>query len=185
MSLPPAPPSASVTRGTVFEALFVRALKPSGRFAEELRAAGYDPAVPPRAEYPTQVWRRCAEVARRHTFPQLPAAEGERRLGNLFIEGFLQTLAGKMLGATLPLLGPDTLLQKLPRAWVSSQPNLTVTTARVGERHWTVTLREEGILAEHCAGLLEGILRRARVTPELTVVERSGSHCVLAVRWLA
>jgi len=183
MSSPLANHSPSVTRGSVFEALFVRALQPGGRFAEELRAAGYDVGSPPRAEYPTQVWRACVEVARRHTFPRLPQAEGERRLGGLFLEGFLQTLAGKLLSATLPMLGTGMVLQKLQRAWSSSQPNLEVSTAQVAERHWRVTLREEGVLVEHCAGLLEGILRRTRVQPEVKVLERSATHCVLDVRW--
>ena len=183
MSLPPAPPSASVTRGTVFEALFVRALKPTGRFAEELRAAGYDCAAPPRPEYPTRVWRACVEVARRHTFPQLPPTEGKRRIGELFMEGFLQTLTGKLLGATLPMIGPDTVLRKLKQAWTSSQPSLEVSTREVGERQWEVTLREEGILAEHCAGLLEHALKRTRVKPQVAVREQSAAHCVLAVSW--
>ncbi|MBF5045450.1 DUF2378 family protein [Aggregicoccus sp. 17bor-14] len=178
-------PAESVTRGTAFEGMFVRALQPTGRFAEQLRAAGYDPAQPARADYPTRVWQACLDVARQHTFPQLSRAAGEHRLGQLFIEGFFQTLAGKMLGATLPMLGPDTVMQKLKRAWASSQPNVEVTPVQLGERHWSVTLRERGILADFCGGLIAGILLRTRVQPEVTVTERAETHCVLSVRWTA
>jgi uncharacterized protein (TIGR02265 family) len=177
------PPPESLTRGTAFEGLFVRALQPTGAFAEALRAAGYEVGSPPRAEYPTRVWQACVDLARRHTFPQLPRPEGERRLGERFMDGFFQTLSGKLLGATLPVLGPDTVMQRLPRLWASSQPNMGVATTRVAERHWTVTLRERGVMADFCVGVISAVLKRTRVEPELVVAEHDAEHCVLTVRW--
>lgn len=175
--------SESITRGVAFEGLFVRTLQPTGAFAEELRKAGYDPSAPPRPEYPTRVWQACIDVARQHTFPALPRAEGERQLGRRFIDGFFQTLTGKMLGATLPMLGPGMVLQKLKRAWSSSQPSLDCTSEELAPGSWRVTLRERGIMADFCAGLLEGLLKRTRVQAQVAVAERSPEHCALTVRW--
>jgi uncharacterized protein (TIGR02265 family) len=177
------PPTTSITRGVAFEGMFVRTLQPTGAFAEALRAAGYDVSAPPRAEYPTPVWQACLEVARQHTFPTLPRAEGERRLGRRFIDGFFETLTGKMLGATLPMLGPGMVLQKLKRAWGSSQPSLELLSEELAPGSWRVTLRERGIMADFCAGLLEGLLERTRVQAQVAVLERSPEHCVLTARW--
>jgi len=159
----------------------VRALQPTGAFAEELRTAGYD-VLHPRAEYPTRVWNACLEVARRHTFPTQPRAEGQRRLGHLFMEGYFRTLQGKLAGATLPMLGPASVVKKLRSAWSPSQPDIALESVELAPADWRVTLGQEGIVAEFCAGLIETILERTHVKPEAKVLESSATGCVIAVR---
>ena len=180
--LPLAPTKEPVTRSATFEGMFVRALQPTGAFAEELRAAGYD-VLNPRAEYPTRVWNACLEVARRHTFPALPRAEGQHRLGQLFMEGYFRTLQGKLAGATLPMLGPAMVVKKLRQAWSASQPDIQMESVELGPGEWRVTLGQEGIVAEFCAGFIESILQRTRVQPEAKVLEVSPTGCILSVRW--
>jgi uncharacterized protein (TIGR02265 family) len=180
---PPSPPE-SIVRGAAFEALLVRMLQPAGRFAEALRAAGYDPGAPPRAEYPRQVWIACVELARRHVFPNLPPADGMQQLGRRFIECFRQTLMGKMLAATLPILGPATAMQRLPRMWASSQPQLRIHVQELAPCDWAVTFEEPGLLGHFYVGQLEALLVLLRASrPEVTLGENTPQRCVLRVRW--
>ena len=187
MSRPPRPPEAlpdeaHTTHGSVFEGLFGRALRPAGAFADALREAGYDPARPLRA-YPTRVWQDCLAVARTHAFGALGPAEADRALGRAFIEGFLRTLMGRMLWVALPVLGPHSALAKLERGWSAAQPHTAVRVERLGEGHWRVTLRERGIMPDFCAGIVDGLLRRAGTEPRITVASHAADACELDVRW--
>lgn len=172
----------SVTQGSAVEGMFVRALQPTGAFAEELRALGVD-VKRLEATYPTQVWQASIGVARRHAAAHLPEAAGYQLLGEKFIGGFFDTLVGKMIAVGLPLLGPGKTLQRLARTWAAAQPNLKVETQQETEQSWRITLREQGILADFCAGIFVGGLTRTGVKPDVQVVERSEHHCVLQVRW--
>jgi uncharacterized protein (TIGR02265 family) len=170
------------TQGSAVEGMFVRALQPTGAFADELRKVGVDVT---RLEplYPTRVWQASLEVARRHTAARLPESEGYRQLGRKFIGGFFDTLVGKMIAIGLPILGPDKMLQRLARTWASAQPDLEVKTVQHAEHDWSITLGGPNISADFCAGILEGGLSRTSVKPEVVVLERSSRHCVLQVRW--
>lgn len=172
----------SFTEASAFEGLFVRALKPQGAFADELRAAGYDPANP-QLRYPSRVWSACLEIARRHTFPDLPQEEGLRRLGYVFMDGYFQTLLGRMAGVALPLIGPDVALQRAPRNWAMVNPQARLEVKKEGERHYTATLHERGALPDFCAGLLETSGRRTKADVTVRVVERHPDYCVFDLRW--
>lgn len=182
----PAPSSTeSTVGGAAFEGLFVRTLQPQGAFADQLRAAGYDVKAP-RDRYPRRVWQACVELARKHEYPTRPPEEGFRLLGQRFAEGFRQTLTGKLLGAALPMLGPEAVMQRLPKVWASSQPNLRVQPAQLGPGHWEVTFEDQGIMTDFCAGLLDGLLAVLRVPePRVQVRVKEPARCVLVVRWRA
>jgi uncharacterized protein (TIGR02265 family) len=172
----------SVTQGSVVEGMYVRALQPTGAFAEELRAVGVD-VRRLEATYPTEVWQASLAVARRHAAGHLSEEEGYRLLGTKFMAGFFDTLVGRMLAVGMPLLGPSKTLQRLTRTWAAGQPDLKVETVQETERSWRITLREKGILADFCAGMFLGGLTLTGVKPEVRVLERSPEHCVLQVRW--
>jgi uncharacterized protein (TIGR02265 family) len=181
--MPTAPADSSV-RGSAFEALLVRMLHPSGRFADELRAAGYDPSAPPRPEYPRAVWVACVQLASRHTFPSLSPEAAMRQLGQRFVESYRQTLTGKLVSATLPMMGPATVLLRMPRVWAGIQPGLRLQVTEVAPREWTFAFEERGLLTDFCTGILEGVLAMIRVrSPEVTQSERTPDRCVVRVRW--
>lgn len=178
-----APSSESVTEHSNFEAMFSRALQPDAAFKAELRAAGFDLDAP-KPRYPTPVWHACLEIARRRTFPDLPPEQGFHRLGLLYMQGLWQTILGKMFSAAMPLLGLDRSMARVPKMWKASQPNMDITTTKIADGDWRVTLREEGMLADFCAGLLEGGAAPVGVDVKATVLERSHNHCVIAIKGL-
>ncbi|MFZ5444367.1 MAG: DUF2378 family protein [Myxococcota bacterium] len=99
---------------SMFEGLFVRALKVDGPFKERLRAKGFD-LDRPQLRYPVTVWEDCIDVAVAELYPGVPRDEGWRRIGRRFIEGYFETLVGRMLSVTLPLLSSTAFLNRGPR----------------------------------------------------------------------
>lgn len=107
-------PKSSVALHSMFEGLFNRALHVEGALKEQLRAAGFD-LDRPEARYPVEVWERCVDLACAHRFPGVPRGEAWRRMGRIFIEGYFNTLVGKIIATALPFLGPKSFVDKSPR----------------------------------------------------------------------
>jgi uncharacterized protein (TIGR02265 family) len=103
---------ASITNQSMFEALFERRLKPTGAFREALVSAGYDGANA-KPKYPTEVWTRCLGVARAHRYAELSEQEAWRQIGREFTLGFLETLVGRLVAVAIPLMSPDSFLNRL------------------------------------------------------------------------
>lgn len=174
-------PSESTVDSTLFEAMFIRTLSPTGAFAEELREVGFDLARM-QPKYPTAVWRRCVDVARRHTYPELSREDGMRQLGRDFTKGYYGTLLGKVVSAAMPLIGLERTLNRLERMWKASQPHAELTLEKEQPGQWRLEVRESGILHDFSAGLLEGGAAPIGVPVSVEVVERSPEHCVFRLR---
>lgn len=179
-TVPSVSEASGTTEGSAFEALFVHVLQPTGAFALELAEAGFDPDWM-QARYPSAVWYRCLDIGRRHTFPGLPPAEGFRRLGQAFMEGYFRTLIGRVVSAALPLYGLQRTLDRLPRVWKGTQPTTEVTVVKDGEHAWHVTLNSPGVIPEFSAGVLEAAAAPVGAKITVEVVTRSPLHCVLRV----
>src|SRR4051812_21126358 len=87
----------------VFEALFGRAFRVSDAMAEQLRALGYD-IKKPQPRYPVRVMRAAIELLRKAEFPGLAPEQASRQMGRRFIQGYSQTILGKVAAAVLPFL---------------------------------------------------------------------------------
>lgn len=175
------PPVESTTDFANFEGLFTRALDPDPGFADELRSAGFDLSHP-EPRYPTRIWHACLEIARRRTFPALSRDEGFRRLGHLYIEGFFETILGKVIAVAMPILGVQRTIPRIPRMWKSAQPTMQIDLQKSGEKEWTLSLREPGMLPDFCAGLIEAAATPTREKVAVEVKERSDDHCILVIR---
>lgn len=108
-----ASPPGHATDLSMFEGLFDKMLKPQGAFAAALKTAGYD-AAHTKPSCPSQVFTDCMTVAARHAFPQLGVDQAYRCLGRIFTEGFLKTIPGKLVNATMPMIGPKRFVQRIP-----------------------------------------------------------------------
>ena len=173
----------STAQGSMFEALFTRALKPTGAFADELRVTGYDPQHP-QPQYPTQIWVACLAVARRHAFAQLDEAGAYRAMGKRFTESFLDTLAGKVVAVALPFLRPESFLKRLPRYLTMGRSDVT----------WEVRLEEKGHLVagmrdpfavppDFLGGIIETALALLRTKPTVQIAPRNAIESEFDVRW--
>ncbi len=105
--------SAGQAKASLFEGIFGE-LKPTGAFANELAAAGWDPGRP-QLSYPQSVFEACLHVAARHCYPLLPEKNAMFELGRVFTRGFGRTAVGKIALAVVPALSPGLLIDYLPK----------------------------------------------------------------------
>ena len=167
----------------MFEALFTRALEPTGAFADALRAVGYD-LEHTQPQYPTSVWVASLAVTRQHAFANLDDAAAYRAIGERFMGSFLDTLAGKVVAVALPFLGPQAFLKRIPRYLTMGRSDL----------RWEVQLEEPKRLVAHLhdpysvpahflAGIIDKAMKLIRAPAEIRVVPKSATASELDIRW--
>lgn len=173
----------SPIEASTFEAMFTQVLHPTGAFADALREIGFDvDRIEPRYTSPT--WYAALKVARSHVHPDLPPDEGFRALGRAFIEGYYETLLGKVITAAMPLVGLARTIERLPRIWKSSQPTIVTTITKLETGRWHFSLSDPGLIPDFIAGVLEGGAAPTGKKVSIEVVEAHPTSCVLEIRAL-
>ena len=169
----------------MFEALFDRRLKPTGGFAQELKSAGYDPAEA-KGKYPTEVWTRCLEVARKHAWPELSVPDAFRHIGREFTEGFLETITGRIVGAALPFMTPSSFLKRLASYFRLGREDsgltfdlieLAAASARV------VVHNPAAVPGSFVAGMIDLMFVRLKIEGTVEVLQKTPVDYELLVRW--
>jgi uncharacterized protein (TIGR02265 family) len=132
--------------------------------------------------------RRCVLAAAAHLYPGMPAEESHRLLGRRFSEGFRKTLVGSVVVASLPLLGADRVMARLPRMWTVGQNFGTAEAVQRGPGDWLFQYNHSEhpdlpILPWFNAGAIECALGWTKVTPTVEVESARGPTYSLAVRW--
>lgn len=167
---------------SLFEGMFQRALQPTGAFEADLRAAGFDlRQIEPR--YATEVWRKCLDAARQHLFPTLTPEQAYRQMGRLFIDGFFQTIIGRMFSAAFPLMGPAAVIKRLPKMWKAARKDIQVEPVEEGERRWRVLFRDRHVLPDFIAGLVEAAGARTKSEVAVVVDVRRDDGFELLITW--
>jgi uncharacterized protein (TIGR02265 family) len=175
-------PHESSVQQSIFEGLFIKMLKPTGEFADDLLRAGYDIKRQERF-YPESVFKACVRVACKHVYPGMAEGEAMRLLGRRFIEGFLDTIAGRIVAVSLPVLGPVGLIKRLPRFWAMGNKGLKVEVRQESARHWFVVIHSHNALGDFDAGFVSYLLERMGVEPKVEVIERLEAYNTLSVSW--
>lgn len=172
-------PAASVDNA-LFEALFTRGLDVSRALEAELKQLGYD-RQRPEARYPGAVLVACLEAARRATYAGLPEAEGFQRLGRHFIEGFRETILGRVATAALPLFGPARFLPRLPGRLRSLRDDVVVTVEVTSPRTARLSFADPLPVAHFFAGVIAGALEvGGGSAPRVEVSGAPGGYVLLA-----
>lgn len=170
----------SSTDNTVFEGMFGRALKPTGQFVEDLRAIGYDPAKP-QIRYPTQVWRDALEVARRHCYPGMPPEQAQRLLGQRFVDGFFDTIVGRLMAVAMPLIGTATVCRRLPKYWATVRTGITVEVKEESDKLFRVCYRDRTPAPDFYAGIIEGAGKYTRTNNVVEIPVRQADYFELLI----
>jgi uncharacterized protein (TIGR02265 family) len=173
------------TQGSFFEGLFIRALEQRPQFVADLKAVGFDPSHL-QLTYPTRTFNACLDVARKHFYPTLSPDQADWKLGECFLDGFLRTLIGSVMGAAMHLLGPERMLRRLPdQIKVDKQSPMQVTVIQVAPKEFRLEFRNSPSSRFHfTAGILDASLKRTKVTPTIEVVKQpSPFDYDLIIRW--
>jgi uncharacterized protein (TIGR02265 family) len=163
--------------------LFVHGLPRDEVFEAELREAGFDreDLLP---QYPLRLFRQCLDIACRHFYPGLPVEEGRRKLGQQFVQGFCQTVLGRVVSVSLPLLGPARFLKKFPEHLRFDSSPILVNVVQVSERLFRMEFRTGvGLSPYFLRGILEESLRMTRANPTIRVVLNSPISFDLHITW--
>lgn len=175
-------PASPQVPASMFEGLFVRALPADPDFHAALRAVRVDVAklLP---HYPVEVWQEAMAVARQHFHPGQSRAQADWQLGRAFARGFMETLVGRVIAVTMPMLGPARLVERLPRHLATGRADMRATVEATGESARRVRIEALHPMPDFMAGCIEVMMERTRVKPHVEVVERAPTAYVLNVRW--
>ncbi len=165
-----------------FDGLFSHALKPTGAFAQALRAIGYDPEEA-REHYPLEVWRAALRVACEHAYPELPQDQAHRALGHRFVEGFSQTDLGRVVATAAVELGTERCLSRLPAYWRLGRDDIRIAMAAVQDRDWRAHVEDVAPEPDFVAGVMEAVLRLTHVEPRVELLDRTENRFTLRIRW--
>jgi uncharacterized protein (TIGR02265 family) len=175
--------SGRVTQGSFFEGLFVRALGAQGALADALRTVGVD-VRRLQPSYSIEVWNEALEVAWKQCFPDLDRESAYRELGRQLAHGFIRTLVGKVVDVSLPLLGPERFIQRIPSLTRLDTFDYEVEVERLEARRYRVSYRRDpDAKPDFMAGLFEVGLRKAGVDPRVVVTMREPSGFDLELSW--
>jgi uncharacterized protein (TIGR02265 family) len=165
-----------------FDGLFVHALKPTGAFAQSLRAIGYDmDAV--RESYPLEVWRAALRVACEHAYPDLSVAQAHRALGHRFLEGFAQTDIGRIFAAAAAQGTTERCLSRMPAYWRAGREDIRMDIVAVQDREWRAHVEDSAPEPDFVSGVVEAALRLTRAEPQVELLDRTETRYTLRIRW--
>jgi len=160
----------------LFEGLFARAVPRSTTLEVELRRLGYD-LQHPLAGYPGPVFSACLEAARVELFPTRPPDEGQRALGLAFVNGFRETILGRVVTTALPILGPARFLPRVPGRLGSLRSDATVSVVVSGATSSTLHFADPQPLSSFFAGVIEGALVYSKAcAPRVAVTLEPGGY---------
>jgi uncharacterized protein (TIGR02265 family) len=169
----------------LFEGMFVRAFHPDGELVAELRTIGFDLARI-QGRYPVSVWRKALDITRRRLFPDRSEERGLRALGNLFIEGYFDTIIGRVISVPMKFMPPERVIQRMPKNWAAARPDVKITQpVKEAPTRWRVHFHDEQPLPGFFAGVVEGASRRTSRKEGINVtVERvNGPEFDLVMWW--
>lgn len=168
-------------QAAVFEGLFVQALEGAASMRPQLKRLGVDlDRLEPR--YPAVTFIAALDVASDTLFPQQPRWQGHRELGHRFVAGFVKTILGALLGAASSVVGPAGILRRFPGGFRRGRPDLEVSSREETPGHWRMCFRGAQISGPFTQGVLEGILRRAKIAPTV-VLEPVDGGFDLSISW--
>lgn len=167
---------------SMFEGLFTRALHVQEPLRARLAACGYDVARP-KPKYPVDLWEQCVDVAIAELTPAAPREEAWVVMGRRFIEGYFQTLVGKLIATSLPFLTARSFVNRVPRFMSTGLEGTEASVSWADERHVTLTIRgPRAISASFMTGILAVCFERMKVQPVTMAAQVLGERsAVLAI----
>ncbi len=149
---------------SMFEGLYMQALKPQGPFKERLREKGFD-LDHQRSVYPIGVWIACLDVTSAELYPGQRRAVAWQHIGFRFVEGYFQTIVGRMIASMLPFMSVKRFMGRVPGFITTGLQGATVTVTWQDANQ--VLIKIEGVhgsTSALMAGVMEGCFHRMKLT---------------------
>jgi uncharacterized protein (TIGR02265 family) len=181
-------PLEKLVFATTVEALFVRGL--GGRLGcaarRRLKAAGLDLDFRLEVAYPLEQWKAFLGIAAEELYPQLPAMEAHWRLGEHFIDGYLQTCVGRVVRSMAEALGALRTLAHVGKDVCSGNNFAEFQSVELGSGHLRLWMND--VLSGQpgfAAGALVRVLHVAGASEvHVDVVDFDGAACTFDIHWV-
>jgi len=149
-----------------------------------LREAGLDLSSKLRPSYPVETWRTCVEIAVRDLYPDLPRAEGYRRIGVDLVEGIASTAMGRAMVGVGRLLGPTRSLRRMNNTFRSTDNVVESRLTELSATHFELWINEVMEQPTYYQGILEACLPLAGARRvQVRVVAREGRSATYHIEW--
>lgn len=168
--------------GSLFEAL-ERMHAPDAALRQRLGALGVDLDRLDGA-YPSSQWAGAVKLFREARYPELEEKAGLRRLGYDFAKAFGQTVSGALLLATLPLFGPENLLNRWPRFVRMGRTDVVLTVTSAGPHSISIHSVDPALVpAVFNIGMFDFVFERMRAQVTIALVSEDGPVAVMEFSW--
>ncbi|XXF77201.1 DUF2378 family protein [Myxococcaceae bacterium GXIMD 01537] len=167
-----------------FEGLF-RALgdRMDERCTQRLRKVGIDPVAPLSVAYPLEVWLEALRVASETLAPTSPLDEGAALVGRRFVEGYGATLIGSALLASVRLLGPRRMLERMTRNLRTGSNYLEAELTQIGPTRYTLTCRPVVVEGFYRGLVTSGLELSGARDPSVQLLRNAGEVAVYDISW--
>ncbi|WP_224365876.1 DUF2378 family protein [Hyalangium versicolor] len=168
------------------EALFVRAL--GGRLTPECRArlreAGLDVDQKIKPAYSFQSWMKFIRIAAEELFPGEPLPRSTFKLGELYVDGFRQTMLGRAVMGLLRVLGPRRTISRATQNFRAGNNYTETRITELGPTQFDVWMNEVGDVPEFTAGIIQAGVAMSGAR-ELRVESHGydGHACTYRITW--
>jgi uncharacterized protein (TIGR02265 family) len=150
---------------------------------DRLRDVGLDLKGKRKPGYTLEEWRAILRVTREELFPGLAAAIGYRRLGELFIDGYMQTVLGSAVAGLLRLLGPKRTLVRATQNFRSANNYTETKLTELGPNHFELWMNEVDNPDFTMGIILRGIVVAGGKDGSVRVISHDAQSCVFDVTW--
>lgn len=171
---------------TTVEALLQRTLRAKGRLTpavvEKLKALGVDPNVP--KDVPKATWQSLLWFAAELLSPGAPQEEQLRVLGRELLRAWNETLPGKVLFATLRVIGVRRGLHRMSTNFRSSNSYTTSTAKDLGPNDVEVWISDVNGAPSYIQGLMhEAVVLAGGKEATVEIAATEGDSATYRIRW--
>ncbi|MGA9524889.1 MAG: DUF2378 family protein [Myxococcaceae bacterium] len=182
------PPSQEeqLVYGHTLEGLFKLAIGPKldDRARARLRENGLDLGRPLQPTYTRRQFRKWVLIAAEEIYPKLSPDQALERIGEHSVEGYVKTLLGKMILATVRVLGPKRTLSRLTQNLSSSGNYFETRATDTGKSSCDLWYNDVGGLTPYYVGMLRMVLRLSGAKNErVEPVPGPGGDCTFRISW--
>ncbi len=175
-----------VVYSQVIEALLDHGLKgmTTPRVLAQLAALGVDRRQPLAPQYPISVWGPCLVYLAKELSPASSEEEALKRLGERFVEGYQQTLAGKAVFGLAKVVGPDRTITRVASSFRSGNNYVEARVTKLGPGTYDVWMNEELRYQPYVSGLIRASMRCVGAEgATVHMRDRAAFEFVMEVRW--
>jgi uncharacterized protein (TIGR02265 family) len=156
----------------------------SAECIRQLELAGLEVDQKLKTKYPRQAMDAWIRILAADLYPSLSFDDACVRLGEDFLDGWAQTLAGRALTAVLRVLGPAKAIEKSAAGFRAGDNYTTVEIVALADNAFQLTFAEVGETPRFKCGILQAAARQAGAEqPRAELTEYDGHRAVYRISW--